>query len=167
MLTLPKPSKAHMHPQNFRPILLLKYMQNFSKLVIESYYNFGLDQVGFVKGRQAPDGQMLKLYRFVESWRMYSRLRALDAEKELDRIHWKYLAWLCKNLEYEILCIQLLGLFTIHLRHRFTHPVYYIRTFTPLMKPIRASYCPLWYFLYWLNPLQRPLYHVHLYRVYL
>lgn len=50
----------------------------------------GLDQVGFVKGRQALDGtrRMLNLLRLAEITGTPSTFLALDAEKAFDRVHW-------------------------------------------------------------------------------
>lgn len=87
-------------PQNFRPILLLnldlkiyaKILANRLKYITSSL--IGLDQVGIVKSRQAPDGtrRMLNLLRLDEANKVPSMLLALDAEKAFDGVHWGYLS---------------------------------------------------------------------------
>lgn len=52
------------------------------------------DQVGFMKGRKAPDGtcRTLNIIRLAESKKKIpTTFLALDAEKAFDRMHWGYL----------------------------------------------------------------------------
>lgn len=50
------------------------------------------EQVGFVKGRQAPDGtrRMINLICIPELQKTPTTFLALDGEKALDRVHWGY-----------------------------------------------------------------------------
>lgn len=54
----------------------------------------GLDQAGFVKGRQAPDGtrKIINLIRFAEVMKKTYVFLALDSEKAFDRVHLGYLS---------------------------------------------------------------------------
>lgn len=48
------------------------------------------DQVGFVKGQQAPDGtrRMYNLIKIAETHKVPTVFLTLDAEKAFDRVHW-------------------------------------------------------------------------------
>lgn len=63
-------------------------------LITVTPYLIGLDQVGFVKGRQAPDRtrRMINLLCFVELAHKPIFFKALDAESAFDRVHWGYLS---------------------------------------------------------------------------
>lgn len=95
IVTLPKPGKDNSHPQNYRPISLLSsdlkiYAKVLANRLLEITPSLiGLDQVGFVKGRQAPDGtrRMLDLLRFAEVNQVPS---IFLAQKAFDRVHWGY-----------------------------------------------------------------------------
>lgn len=68
---MPKPRKDSSHPQNFRPISLLNTdLKIYAKVLANRLMEItptlvGLDQVGFVKGWQAPVGirRMINLIR--------------------------------------------------------------------------------------------------------
>lgn len=100
IVTLPKPGKEPDHPQNFRPISLLNSdLKIYSKLLANRLLDLtplllGPEQVGFVRGKQAPDGtrRMINLIHHAETWQVPSLLLALDAEKAFDRVHWEYLS---------------------------------------------------------------------------
>lgn len=100
IITIPKPGKDVADPQNFRPISLLNSdLKIYAKILANRLMEItpsliGLDQVGFVKGRQAPDGtrRMLDLLRISELSKQPSIFLALDAEKAFDRVHWGYLS---------------------------------------------------------------------------
>lgn len=52
------------------------------------------DQVGFVKGRQAPDGTrwLYNLIHIAETCKTPTVVLMLDAEKAFNRVHWGYLS---------------------------------------------------------------------------
>lgn len=100
IVTLPKPGKDTSSPQNFRPISLLNsdlkiYTKVLANRLMETIPALiSLDQVGFVKGRQASDGtrRMLNLLRLAETTQEPSTFLTLNAEKAFDRVHWGYLS---------------------------------------------------------------------------
>lgn len=100
IITIPKPGKDTTSPANYRPISLLNSnIKIYAKILASSLleitpYLIRLDQVGFVKGRQAPDGtrRMINLIQQVENSGVPSLLLALDAEKAFDRVYWGYLS---------------------------------------------------------------------------
>lgn len=57
-------------------------------------YLVNSDQVGFVKGHQAPDSmrRMINLIDYVENIGTPSLLLGLDVEKAFNRVHWNYIA---------------------------------------------------------------------------
>lgn len=74
IVTIPKPGKDPSQPQNYRPISLLNSdLKIFVKPLANRLMNItptliGLEQVGFVKGRQAADStrHMINLLRYAE-----------------------------------------------------------------------------------------------------
>lgn len=85
-MTLPKPGKAPDSPQNFSllnsdleiyAMVLANRMAKITPNLIKA------DQVGFVQGRQAPDGtrHMFNLIRIAEMRRKPTAFLALNAEK--------------------------------------------------------------------------------------
>lgn len=99
IVTLPKPGKKPEAPQNFRPISLLNTdLKIYSKILANRLAEvtpslIKADQVGFVKGRQAPDGtrRMFNLLKIAETRKVPTVFLTLDAEKAFDRVHWGYL----------------------------------------------------------------------------
>lgn len=63
----------------------------------------GLDQMSFVKGRQAPDDtrRIINLIRYAKHTGTPAVLLALDAEKDFDRVHWGYLSQIFLFLKIE------------------------------------------------------------------
>lgn len=99
IVALPKPGNQPNQSQNFRPISLSNSdLKVFLKILTNRILDItplliGPEQVGFVKGRQAPDGtRRIHLIHYVESGRVPSLLLALDAEKAFDRVPWEYLS---------------------------------------------------------------------------
>lgn len=99
VVTLPKPRKEPNIPQNFIPISLLNTdLKVYAKVIANRVAEvtpslIAPDQVGFIKGRQAPDGtrRILNLLRKAESRNLPTAFIALDAEKAFDTVHWGYL----------------------------------------------------------------------------
>lgn len=99
IVTLPKPGKEPTIPQNFRPISLLNAdLKIYAKIIANRIAEviptlIAPNQVGFVKGHQAPDGtrRIINLICLAESHKLPTAFLALDAEKALDRVHWGYL----------------------------------------------------------------------------
>lgn len=98
IVTLPKPGKSPDQPANFRPISLLNsdtklYAKILASRILKVLPNLiDPDQVGFIKGRQAPDGtrRILNIISRLESTKTQALLLSLDAEKAFDRIHWGF-----------------------------------------------------------------------------
>lgn len=99
VIALPKPGKRTNCTQNFRPILLLNTNLKFfaklitNRLAIITPQLVKEDQVGFVKGRQAPDGtpRLYNLLRVAESRWTPTVVLTLDAKKAFDRVHCGFL----------------------------------------------------------------------------
>lgn len=94
-ITLPKPGKDPIISQNFKPISLpnsdpkmyVKILAN--RLMEVTPYLIGMEQVGFAKGRQAPDGtrRIINLIRYVELKHKPCVFLAFDAEKAFVWVH--------------------------------------------------------------------------------
>lgn len=99
IVTLPKPLKEPTNLQNFRPVSLLNTdLKIFSKIIANRLAEItpsliNMDQVGFVKYRQASDGtrKMINLLTILESKKELTAFLTLDAEKAFNRVHWGYL----------------------------------------------------------------------------
>lgn len=99
IITLPKPGKEPVSPQNFHPISLLNTdLKIYAKLLVQRLTPLmpniiHPDQVGFTLGRQAPDAtrKIINLIHLSKSTKTPAIFVALDAEKAFDRIHWGYL----------------------------------------------------------------------------
>lgn len=97
IVALPKPRKKPDTPQNFHPISLLNTnLKIYSKILANQLAEITprlikADQVGFVKGRQAPDGtrRMYNLLRIVETRKVTTVFLTLNTEKH--RVYWGYL----------------------------------------------------------------------------
>lgn len=100
IITLPKSGKDPTSPLNYRPISLLNSdLKIYAKILANRIVNITPllikpDQVGFVKGRQAPDStrRMLNIINLIHNDKTPSLLLALDAEKAFDRMHWEYIS---------------------------------------------------------------------------
>lgn len=96
---IPKPEKDHTLCGNYRPISLTnidlriysKIISNRITLIILTYIH--LDQVGFLKGREARDNTLktLTLVEYVQRPTIPSCLLVIDAEKAFDRMGWCFL----------------------------------------------------------------------------
>lgn len=100
VITIPKPSKTHADPANYRPISLIN---TDTKLYVKiqatclSRHIASLvhpDQVGFVPQRQAPDctRRFVNFIQWAEYQQTPSLLLSLDVEKAFHRVHWGYLS---------------------------------------------------------------------------
>lgn len=100
IITIPKQGKDPSSPLNYRPISLLNSdLKIYAKILANRLVNItpqliGPDQVGFTKGRQAPDStrRILNIIDQIHTDRTPSLLLALDAEKAFDRMHWIYIS---------------------------------------------------------------------------
>lgn len=96
---VPKIDKDHTLCGNYRPISLTNLdLRIYSKIIanrltpiIPRYIH--LDQVGFVKGREARDNTLktLTLLEYVQRGSIPSCLLAIDAEKAFERLGWSFL----------------------------------------------------------------------------
>lgn len=96
---VPKIDKDHTLCGNYRPISLTNLdLRIYSKIIanrltpiIPRYIH--LDQVGFVKGREARDNTLktLTLLEYVQRGSIPSCLLAIDAEKAFERVGWSFL----------------------------------------------------------------------------
>lgn len=97
IVALPKLGKQSEDPQNFRPISLLnKDLKMYATVLANGLaaitpHLVKADQVGFVKGQQAPDGtrRMYNLLKLVETQKVPTVFLTLDAEKAFARVHWE------------------------------------------------------------------------------
>lgn len=121
VVTLPKSGKDAIIPQNFRPISLLNMdLKVYAKVIATRMAEvtpslIAPDQMGFVKGHQAPDGtcRILYLFHLAERRKLPTAFIALDAEKAFDRIHWGYLqATLTKFGFRGFILLDILALYT-------------------------------------------------------
>lgn len=95
IVTLPKLGKTYDTPTNFRPISLLNtdiklYAKVLAKRLLTILLTpINVDQLGFIKGRQAPDGTqcILNILSDVEWSKIQTLFLSLDAGKAFDRIH--------------------------------------------------------------------------------
>lgn len=95
IITIPKSDKDPSSPLNYRPISLLNSdLKMYAKILANQLITItpslvGPDQVGFVKGRQAPDStrQMVNLMNHLDNNLTPSLLLALNAEQAFDRMH--------------------------------------------------------------------------------
>lgn len=100
IITIPKQGKDPSSPLNYRPISLLNSdLKIYAKILANRLVNItpqliGPDQVGFTKGRQAPDStrRILNITDQIHTDRTPSLLLTLDAEKAFDRMHWIYIS---------------------------------------------------------------------------
>lgn len=100
VVALPKPGKSPDTPAHFRPISLLnadiklcsKTLACSLLAVLPTLNN--IDQVGLVKGREAPDGtrRLINIISHTAYSKTPTLLLSLDAEKAFDRIHWVFIS---------------------------------------------------------------------------
>lgn len=98
IVTLPKPGKPSDTPANFRPISLLNAnIKLYAKVLAKRLLSIlpkliSSDQVGFIKGQQAPDGtqRVLNILSQAERFKNSTLFLSLDAEKAFDRIYWGF-----------------------------------------------------------------------------
>lgn len=96
---IPKPGKDPTTVSNYRPISLLNVdVKIYAKIVAQRLTGVITDivhpdQVGFMKGRQAPDAtrRLIHLVKRLEIAKTPALLMSLDAEKAFDRVHWQFL----------------------------------------------------------------------------
>lgn len=97
IVNLPKPGKSPDNPANFRPISVLNsdiklYAKAFARRLLTIRPTLiNKDQVGFIRGCQAPDGtrRLINILSHVESSKIPTILLSLD-KKPFDRIHWGF-----------------------------------------------------------------------------
>lgn len=95
IVTIPKPGKEPVTPQNFDPISLLNTDLNlYARIVAQRLAPImpqliHSDQVGFTLGRQAPDAtrKITNLLYFTEIKQTPTIFLTLDSEKGFDSIH--------------------------------------------------------------------------------
>lgn len=96
---IPKPEKDHTLCGNYRPISLTNIdLRLYSKIIANRLTpiipaHIHLDQVGFIKGREARDNTLktLTLVEYAQRSSIPSCLLAIDAEKAFDWVGWNFL----------------------------------------------------------------------------
>lgn len=91
---IPKPDKDHSLVTNYRPISLLNvdlkwYAKTLANRILPLIPQLvGLEQVGFVPGREARDNtlKMLNIHHWLTSTKNKGFMLSLDAEKAFDRV---------------------------------------------------------------------------------
>lgn len=107
--TISKPDKDPSLPCNYRPISLLNsdlkiYRKDLALRLLDLLLLLVyLDQVGFIKGCQAPDAtrSMLYILMHIELHKIPALYLALDAEKAFDRVHWGYLTVVLQKFGFQ------------------------------------------------------------------
>lgn len=146
---MPKPGKTPDNLANFRPISLLNadiklYAKTLARRLLKVLPTLiNRDQVGFIRGRQAPDGtrRLLNILSHAESSKTPTLLLSLDAEKAFDRIYWGFIL---KNLDK----FGFAGNIYSAVKALYTNPTANVLVNGVLSKPFRISNgtrqgCPL------------------------